>query len=306
MILKPRQTYNSPMSRTFKDKLTSNDFLITAEVSPPKGTDLSEVLADAELTRGWVDALNVTDNQRAVMRMSPLAVSRSLIDSGHEVIMQLTCRDRNRLALQSELLGAYAMGVRNVCVMTGDHTTKGDHPGTKPVYDLDSVQLLAIIKKMIQGYDLAGNAIDNAPDFVVGAVTNTDASRKAQMMKLRKKANIGIDFIQTQAVYDIAKFEIFMESICDIEVPVIAGVIPLKSARMARFMNQNVPGINVPEEIIETMENAEIPVDEGMKICAQTISELRKLCRGTHIMPIGKHENTQRILEMAGIRKNYQ
>ncbi len=306
MILKPRHTYNSPMFRTFKDKLISTDFLITAEVSPPKGTDLRGSLADAELLRGWADALNVTDNQKAIMRMSPLAVSKALVDAGHEVIMQLTCRDRNRLALQSDLLGAYAMGIRNICVMTGDHTTKGDHPQTKPVYDLDSVQLLAIIKNMQEGCDLAGNKIENPPDFVVGAVTNTDSSKTAQMMKLRKKAKSGIDFIQTQAVYDIGQFETFMESIGDINVPIIAGVIPLKSANMARFMNQNIPGINVPAEIIDRIEKAEKPIDEGMSICAEAIDEINKLCRGIHIMPIGKHDNTANILRMAGIRKNNQ
>ncbi len=292
------------MSLTFKDKLESDHFLITAEISPPKGTDLSEALADAELIRDQVDALNVTDNQRAVMRMSPLAVSRALLDAGHEVIMQLTCRDRNRLALQSELLGAYAMGIRNICVMTGDYTTKGDHPGARPVYDMDSVQLLDIVRRMKEGYDLAGNVIENPPEFTVGAVTNTDTSKLMQMMKLRKKAKTGLDFIQTQAVYDTGQFQTFMESTADIEVPIIAGLIPLKSAKMARFMNQNVPGINVPDETIERIENAERPVDEGLAICAETARELKKLCRGIHIMPIGKHDRTPRILEMAGIRKN--
>ncbi|ETA67976.1 5,10-methylenetetrahydrofolate reductase [Methanolobus tindarius DSM 2278] len=291
------------MSRTFKDKLSSNDFLITAEVSPPKGTDLAEMISDAELTRGWVDALNVTDNQKAIMRMSPLAVSKALLDGGHEVIMQLTCRDRNRLALQSDLLGAYSMGIRNICIMTGDHTTKGDHPKARPVYDLDSVQLLNIVRKMQRGIDLAGNVIENPPQFVVGAVTNTDPSRKAQMMKLRKKVKTGIDFLQTQAVYDISMFEDFMESIEDIEVPIIAGVIPLRSANMARFMNGNIPGINVPDEIIERMDSTEKPKEEGMVICAEAIKELQKLSRGIHLMPIGKHNNTPTILEMADIRK---
>ena len=291
------------MSRTFKDKLSSNDFLITAEVSPPKGTDLAEMISDAELTRGWVDALNVTDNQKAIMRMSPLAVSKALLDGGHEVIMQLTCRDRNRLALQSDLLGAYSMGIRNICIMTGDHTTKGDHPKARPVYDLDSVQLLNIVRKMQRGIDLAGNVIENPPQFVVGAVTNTDPSRKAQMMKLRKKVKTGIDFLQTQAVYDISMFEDFMESIEDIEVPIIAGVIPLRSANMARFMNGNIPGINVPDEIIERMDSTEKPKEEGMAICAEAIKELQKLSRGIHLMPIGKHNNTPTILEMADIRK---
>ncbi|WP_406662632.1 methylenetetrahydrofolate reductase [Methanolobus sp. ZRKC3] len=292
------------MSRTFKDKLESNAFLITSEVSPPKGTSLNEVLADAELIRGWVDALNVTDNQRAVMRMSPLAVSRALLDAGHEVIMQLTCRDRNRLALQSDLLGAYAMGIRNICVMTGDYTTKGDHPKAKPVYDLDSVQLLRIVQKMQEGYDLAGNALENPPDFVVGAVSNTDPSNPMQMIKFRKKATMGLDFIQTQAVYDTEQFKGFMDIADEIQMPVIAGIIPLKSAKMADFMNNNVPGINVTTDIMERMEAAEEPMEEGLEIAAETIGELKGLCRGVHIMPIGKHTNTAKLLEMAGIGKN--
>ena len=304
MILKARPTYNLPMSRTFKDKLNSNSFLITSEVSPPKGTSLSEVLADAELVRGWVDALNVTDNQRAVMRMSPLAVSKALLDSGHEVIMQLTCRDRNRLALQSDLLGAYALGIRNICVMTGDYTTKGDHPKAKPVYDLDSVQLLDIIRKMQEGYDLAGNALEERPEFVVGAVSNTDPSNIMQILKLRKKAKMGLDFIQTQAVYDTEQFRDFMDIANELQVAVIAGIIPLKSARMADFMNNNVPGINVPDEMMERMRTADEPLEEGLNIAAQTIRELKGLCRGVHIMPIGKHTNTARLLEMAGIGKN--
>lgn len=303
MILKTEPTYYSPMPLTFKDKLGSDDFLITAEISPPKGTDLCRALADAELIRGWTDALNVTDNQRAVMRMSPVAVAKTLLDAGHDVIVQLTCRDRNRLALQSELLGAYALGIRNICVMTGDHTTKGDHPGARPVYDMDSVQLLDVIRKMKEGHDLAGNVIENSPAFTVGAVTNTDSSKTMQMIKLRKKVKMGLDFIQTQAVYDIGQFEAFMENIEDIEVPIIAGIIPLKSANMANFMNQNIPGINVPAEIIERMKSAEKATEEGISISAEAIAELKKLCRGIHVMPIGKHDNTPCLLEMAGIRK---
>ncbi len=291
------------MPPTFKDKLSSDAFLITSEVSPPKGTCLSEVLADVQLLKGQFDALNVTDNQRAVMRMSPLAVSKALLDSGHEVVMQLTCRDRNRLALQSDLLGAYSMGIRNICIMTGDYTTKGDHPKAKPVYDMDSVQLLAMVRKMNQGYDLAGNAIENPPDFVVGAVSNTDPSNTMQMLKLKKKAKMGLEFIQTQAVYDTEQFKSFVEIADELKVPVIAGIIPLKSARMAGFMNNNVPGINVTTDIIERMEAAEEAVEEGLKIAAESIRDLKRLCRGVHIMPIGKHTNTPKLLEMSGIGK---
>ncbi len=291
------------MPRAFKEKLLSDDFLVTAEITPPKGTDLSDALEDAEILRGLADALNVTDNQRAVMRMSPLAVSKALLDRGHDVIMQLTCRDRNRLALQSDVLAAYSLEVRNICVMSGDHTTKGDHPRAKPVFDIDSVQLLGALRKMKEGFDLSGNNIGGLPGMTVGAVSNADPSKPLQMLKLRKKIKMGAEFVQTQAIYDTGRFEVFMEQISDLDVPVIAGVIPLRSAKMARFMNENIPGINVPPEMIECLENADDPSTEGLSICAQTIRDLRGLCRGVHVMPVGKHNRTPELLEMAGIRK---
>jgi 5,10-methylenetetrahydrofolate reductase len=303
MILKIKPAYTTTMPRTFKEKLQSDDLLVTAEITPPKGTDLSDALEDAEILRGLADALNVTDNQRAVMRMSPLAVSKALLDKGHGVIMQLTCRDRNRLALQSDMLAAYSFGVRNVCVMSGDHTTKGDHPRAKPVFDIDSVQLLGALRKMKEGFDLSGNEIGDLSGMTVGAVSNADPSKPLQMLKLRKKIKMGAEFVQTQAVYDIGQFKIFMEQIGDLDVPVIAGVIPLKSAKMARFMNENIPGIKVPAETIKRMESAQKPADEGLLICAETIMELKRLCRGVHVMPIGKHNKTPELLEMAGIRR---
>lgn len=305
MILKARPAYSPTMPGTFREKLLSDDFLVTAEITPPKGTDLSEALADADNLRGLADALNVTDNQRAVMRMSPLAVSKALLDKGHEVIMQLTCRDRNRLALQSDVLAAYSLGVRNICVMSGDHTTKGDHPKARPVFDIDSVQLLGALRKMKEGFDLSGNAIGGLEGLTVGAVSNADPGQPMQMLKLRKKVKMGAEFIQTQAVYDAGQFEVFMEQTGDLEVPVIAGMIPLKSAQMARFMNGNIPGIRVPPEMIERMEKAEDPADEGISICAQTIIEIKKLCRGVHVMPIGTHDRTPELLRIAGIRKGY-
>jgi 5,10-methylenetetrahydrofolate reductase len=303
MILKARPAYSPTMPLTFKEKLLSDDFLVTAEITPPKGTDLSGALGDADILRVLADALNVTDNQRAIMRMSPIAVSKALLDQGHEVIMQLTCRDRNRLALQSDVLAAYSLGVRNICVMSGDHTTRGDHPKARPVFDIDSVQLLGAIRKMKEGFDLAGNEINSLPDLTVGAVSNTDPSKPMHILKLRKKIKMGAEFVQTQAVYDIGQFEIFMEQIGDLDIPFIAGVIPLKSAKMALFMNENIPGINVPADIIKRMESAEKPADEGLSICAETIRELKGLCRGVHVMPIGKHTRTPELLEMAGIGK---
>ena len=168
------------MAVTFREKLQSHEFIITTEITPPKGVGTSSFLSDAEQLKQHVDAFNVTDNQRAVMRMSPLAVGKLLKDAGHEIILQITCRDRNRLALQSDLLGAWALGIQNICVMTGDHTTKGDHPGAKPVFDLDSVQLLEVVRKLKEGHDLSGNSLEQPPDFVVGAVSNTDPTQPMQ------------------------------------------------------------------------------------------------------------------------------
>ncbi len=289
------------MPLSFKERLDSGDFLITGEVAPPKGTDISQLLLDARSIGDCVDAINVTDDQRAVMRMSPIAAGKLLQDGGYEVIVQLTCRDRNRLALQSDLLGAAALGIRNLCIMTGDHPVKGDHPGTKPVYDLDSVQLLQLIMKMSEGSDLAGNKLSGIPAFTVGAVSNTDADRPMQLMKLEKKVNCGAQFIQTQAVYDVEGFARFMEAISHLDIPVLAGIIPLRSASMARFMNANIPGIQVSEQVIMRMEGAEDPVREGLIIAAETIRELKGLCRGVHLMPIKDNSSVKELLMMSNI-----
>ena len=289
------------MQSTFGEKLNSNKFIVTAEITPPKGVDTSAAIADAKILKGKVDALNVTDNQRAVMRMSPMALGKLLLDEGHEVIMQMTCRDRNRLAIQSDILGASALGIRNMCLMSGDHTVNGDHPGAKPVYDLDSVQLISMVSKMKDGFDFSGNELESVPELVVGAVSNTDPSQPMQMMKLEKKVRMGAQFIQTQAVYDIGQFEEFAESVAHLDVPIIAGVIPLRSENAARFMNNNIPGIKVGDDLIGRMENADDPVFEGLMICAETIKMLKKMCRGVHLMPIGQHLNTPKLLEMAGL-----
>ena len=289
------------MQLTFGDKLRSNKFIITAEITPPKGVDTSAAIADAQILKGKVDALNITDNQRSVMRMSPLALGKLLLDEGHEVIMQMTCRDRNRLAIQSDILGAAALGIQNLCLMSGDHTTNGDHPGAKPVYDLDSVQLISMVQKMKDGFDFSGNKLEGAPELVVGAVSNTDPSQPMQMMKLEKKIRMGAQFIQTQAVYDIGQFEEFTRSVSHLDVPIIAGIIPLRSASAARFMNKKIPGVKVGDELIARMENADDPVLEGLMICAETIRMVKKTCRGVHLMPIGQHLNTPKLLEMAGL-----
>ncbi len=287
---------------SFISKLRSGKFLITAEISPPKGTDISQMLRDSALLKDIVDAVNVTDNQRAVMRMSPLAACSILQGKGLETIMHITCRDRNRLALESDLIGAYSLGVRNVLVMTGDHPSKGDHEGAKPVYDLDSVQLLGMIRKLDQGFDLCGNKLNARTDFCVGAVTNTILN-DVGLIKFRKKIHMGAIFFQTQAVFDVRSFSEFMEKTSEMrskKVKIIAGIIPLRSESNAHFLNR-VPGIRVPDDMIKQMKEAKDPKVEGMKITAGLIRELRTMCDGVHIMPIGNHENTRALLEMAGL-----
>ncbi|MCX9086518.1 MAG: methylenetetrahydrofolate reductase [Candidatus Methanoperedens sp.] len=289
---------------SFISKLRSGKFIITAEISPPKGTDTSRMLGDAALLKGIADAVNVTDNQRAVMRMSPLAACRILQGKGFETIMHITCRDRNRLALQSELIGAFALGIRNVLVMSGDHPSKGDHEGAKPVYDLDSVQLLGMIQELNRGVDLSGNKLDGKTDFCMGAVTNTELN-EAGLLKLKKKIKIA-SFLQTQAVFDVKRFSEFIEKKSEIElkqskqIKIIAGIIPLRSERSALFLNK-VPGIRVPDDMIKQIKDAKYPEVEGMRITSDIIKELRTLCDGVHIMPVGNHEHTKKLLEMAGL-----
>jgi 5,10-methylenetetrahydrofolate reductase len=285
---------------SFVSTLSSGKFIITAEISPPKGTDTSRMNSDADLLKGIADAVNVTDNQRAVMRMSPLAACRIIQGKGIETIMHITCRDRNRLALQSDIIGAYALGIRNVLVMSGDHPVKGDHEGAKPVYDVDSVQLLGILKKLTLGFDLADNELAGRPDLCMGAVTNTELN-EAGLIKFKKKILMGASFFQTQAVFDAKSFSEFREKVNRIRlknVKIIAGIIPLKSLRSAQFMNQ-IPGIKVPEDIVRKMKDSKDPEAQGMEIAARIIKEIRPLCDGVHIMPVGNHENTKTILEMA-------
>ncbi len=288
----------------FQEKLHSGKFIITAEISPPKGIDMDGMLKEASLLKDIVDAINVTDNQRAVMRMSPLAACSVLRQEGYETIMHLTCRDRNRLALQSELLGASALGINNILVMSGDYPTKGDHAGAKPVYDMDSVQLLGLIQKLNKGLDFSGNKLEGKTDFCAGAVVNTEIN-DLMRIKLQKKIKMGATFIQTQAVFDTGRFCEFMEKIDSIiqggRVKIIAGIIPLKSEKSAMFLNSNVTGIKIPDDIIMRMRTAKNPEVCGMEIAAELIRELRGKCDGIHIMPIGSHENTANILEMAGI-----
>ena len=280
-------------------------FVITTEVGPPKGTDITELEEAAEVLRGKVDAANVTDQQSSVMRLGSLPVCHMLKDKGLDPVFQITCRDRNRLALQSDLLSAHVLGVENVLSITGDLPSLGDHPQAKPVYDLDSVQLLEVIGKLNQGYDMAGNELKGKTNLFPGAVVNpganTEAALELQIIKMEKKIKAGARFFQTQAIYEPDSFAKFMKRVAGFGVPVLAGIIPLKSAGMARFMNRNVAGVFVPDRLIERMDDAEDRVKTGIEIAAELVKKLKDMCQGVHIMAIGWEKKVPLVLEAAGL-----
>ncbi|MBU1923609.1 MAG: methylenetetrahydrofolate reductase, partial [Candidatus Omnitrophica bacterium] len=262
-----------------------------------------ELLQDAELIRTRVDAINVTDLQSSVMRLGSLAVSCLLKQKGFEPIYQLTCRDRNRLALQSDLLSAAALGIENVLILTGDHPSLGDHPEAKPVFDLDSVQLLQVARKLESGLDMKGNKLNGAlPKFCLGAVVNPGSEPlEPQIMKMEKKIAAGADFFQTQAVYDLKTFENFLSKIRHLKTTILAGIVLLKSAGMARYMNKNVAGVYVPDNLIKEMEGTKDKVATSVEIAARLIKELKPMCNGIHIMSIGWDKVVPRVLEASGL-----
>ena len=288
---------------TFKEKLQAGKFVLTSEIGPPKGIETKVILEDAELIRGRVDGINVTDLQSSVMRLGSLAVSSLLKQKGFEPIFQLTCRDRNRLALQSDILSAAALGIENLLLLTGDHTTLGDHPDAKPVFDLDSVQLLQVVKKLQQGTDMNGNKLEGAaPKFCIGAVVNPGSDPlEPQILKMERKIAAGAEFFQTQAVYDIKVFENFLNKTKHLKVPVLAGVVLLKSAGMARYMNKNVAGVFVPDNLIKEMEETKDKAAQSVAIASRLIKELKAMCQGIHIMPIGWDKKVPLVLDASGL-----
>ena len=289
---------------TFCEKIKQRKFLITSEIGPPKGIDLKEPLDDAELIKDRVDAINVTDLQSSVMRIGSLAVCHLLKERGIEPIFQLTCRDRNRLALQSDLLSAAALGIENALLLTGDYPTLGDHPEAKPVFDIGSVQLIDVAATLQEGRDMKGNPLKGAPRFCIGAVVNPGADPlEPEVIKMGLKVRAGAQFFQTQAVYDIEQFRAFLDEVKknDIKTTILAGMVLLKSAGMARFMNKNVAGVFVPENTIKEMEEAKDKVKTSIEIAARLIKELKPLCQGIHIMPIGWDKKVPLVLDAAGL-----
>lgn len=263
-------------------------FVITAEAGPPKGVDITKMLEEVDLIKDKVDAFNVTDQQSSVMRLGSLAVSHLLKQRGAEPIFQLTCRDRNRIALQSDLLSAHVLGIENVLCLTGDYVSLGDHPGAKAVFDLDSVSLIHTVETLMGGHDLAGKELLGAPDFCIGAVVSPGADPlEPQIIKMENKIEAGAQFFQTQAIYDLEEFSEFMKQTEHLKVPVLGGIILLKSAGMARFMNRNVAGVQVPEDLIAEMDESKDRVATSVDIAARLIRGMKDLCQGVHIMALG-------------------
>ncbi|MDT8440881.1 MAG: methylenetetrahydrofolate reductase [Desulfuromonadales bacterium] len=277
-------------------QLAAGAFVVTAEIAPPKGIHVAASLAVARAFRG-VTAINVTDNQGANMRMAALPLAIRLKEVGLEPILQMTCRDRNRMALQSDLLGAAAMGVENLLALSGDHSRFGDHPDARPVFDLDSVQLLETISTLGRGADLAGRSLDGIPRFFPGAAVNPAAEPfELMFQKVAKKVESGARFFQTQALFDREPLARFMEAMVPLTTPVLAGVLLLRSGRMARFLNEHIPGVRVPQGLIDRLDAATDPVAEGVAIAREAVGWARELCQGAHLMTLGQEERIPEIL----------
>ena len=282
------------------------EFVVSAEVGPPKGFHVDHLLEDAKKYLSGISAVNVTDNQSSVMRLGSLAMSKALLDQGLTPIYQLTCRDRNRIALQSDLLSAAMFGIENLLLLTGDHTKLGDHPQAKPVFDLDSVSLIHAVKQLESGVDLGGNElVGEPPKFAKGAVVSPCSdSVDAQLAKMERKVRAGADYFQTQAVFEPEKFIRFMEKAKQFGKPVQVGIIIPKSAGMAKFMNNNVAGIHVPDEMIEERKKDKEKTKAGItgvEIAARIIKECRPYCQGVHIMALGWEDKVPELLKQAGL-----
>lgn len=291
--------------------LSSGGFAVTGELGPPKGADVSVIERKASLLKGNVDAINVTDNQTAIVRMSSIAVGAILQRMGLEATMQMVCRDRNRIAIQSDIFGGYALGIRNILCLSGDHQKFGNHPTAKNVFDLDSIQLIQTVKLMRDEHKvLGGDEIEGVPAMFIGAAANPFADPfEYRVIRLAKKVAAGVDFIQTQCIYDMDKFERFMQMVRDRglheKVHILAGVTPLKSVGMARYMKEKVAGMEVPDEIIARMKSAgkEKAREEGLNICVEQIQRLRKIegVHGIHLMAIEWEDAVHSIVERAGL-----
>ena len=288
--------------QTFSESLKSGKFVVTTELNPPKGTDLRRLFREADALSGMVDAFNLTDSPGANMSMAPIAAAHLMRDRNIEPILQVTGRDRNRIAIEGEILAAAALGVTNVLCMSGDPPGRGDHPDAVGVFDLRAETLLEAVSAMNSGTDMYGNDLRGTPSILAGAVANPGADDlDVELARMEEKVRMGASFFQTQAVYDAATFQTFMETARGFGVPVLAGMIVLKSARMARFLDANLPGVSVPDSIIEEMDSADVPAETSIEITSRLIRDVRDMCDGTHIMAIGWESRIPEILEGSGL-----
>jgi methylenetetrahydrofolate reductase (NADPH) len=290
-----------------EEAVKAGRFVVTGEIGPPKGIDTKDLMREVEELRGKVVAINVTDNQSSVMRLGSMAVCSKLLGMGIEPVYQITCRDRNRIALQSDLLSAAYLGIENVLCLTGDHVSLGDHPGAKPVFDLDSVNLLRSATGLEAGEDLVGGKVVGTPKFFKGCVVTpcTDLM-ELQLLKLEKKLEAGAQFVQTQAVYEPKVFESFMSEVRKrgIKAPIFLGLVVLKSAAMAKFMNENVAGVTVPEPLVAEMAATpkEARKAKSAEIGARLLKAMAPMCQGAHLMTLGWTDIVGNILEQAGVK----
>jgi len=278
--------------KRLKEILEQGQFAVTIEYNPPKGTNINGVLDNAKQLLGRVHGVNVTDNTAAVVRAGSLPVCRLLYELGHDPVMQLTCRDRNRIAMQSDLMGAHMLGIRNVLCLTGDYPTVGDQKEAKPVYDLDSVQVMQLVQGLNNGRDMAGHKLDGSTDFTIGAAVTPEADLVGPVLaKFEVKVKAGAQFFQTQAIYNPVQFAAFMKAVRPFKVKVLAGILLLRNAKMAEFMNANIPGMSVPSDMIDELRSAgDKSEDVGVEIAVRTIKAVRPHCDGVHIMAIkGTH-----------------
>lgn len=298
---------NQPSSlpfHTLRQAVANQEFIVTAEVMPPKGGNPAHMLQMAEHLRHRVHAVNITDGSRAVLRMSSLASAVLLQQQGIEAVCQMTCRDRNRIGIQADLMGAHALGVRNILALTGDPVKAGDHPNARPVYDLESVRLLRLIHDLNQGIDANGNSLPDDPtDLFVGAAIDPQSkSWSGLQRRFERKVEAGAKFFQSQLISDFDKLEKFMDVIVTgTDQPILAGIFLLKSAKNARFINRCVPGVDIPDPIIDRLETANEPLQEGIKIAAEQVKMARQLCQGVHLMAVRREDLIPDILDLAGV-----
>jgi len=292
------------MNNIFRTAVKKQEFLVTAEVAPPKGGDPSHMVEMAKTLKGRVHAVNITDGSRAVLRMCPMVASIILLQHGIEPICQMACRDRNRIGLQADLMGAHALGIHNILALTGDPVKAGDHVEAKSVFDLESVRLLQLVGKLNSGFDYNDLPLtDGATDLFVGAAIDPQlASWSSLQRRFERKLEAGAQFFQSQLITDFERLEKFMDQIAaGANKPVLAGIFLLKSAKNAQFINRCVPGVNIPEHIIDRLANASDPLQEGIAIAAEQVKLAKQICQGVHMMAVKREDLIVQILDRAEI-----